>query len=219
MKRIIIVCEGPTEVEFCKDVLFPFFIDKNIIIQTPKIKRSGGGIVPWTILKREIETHLRHDKSALVTSLLDYYGIRDYHELPQWDASKNIKDKSKRMDMLETAMQGDIAEDIRSRYLPYLQLHEFEGLLFNNVKVFTENIPDSDLLDKAELKRIIEEFPNPELINDSLYTAPSKRLLRLIRGYNKIVYGAILAQEIGLTRIRKKCPRFDAWVDRLLLHK
>jgi hypothetical protein len=41
MKRIIIICEGPTEQEFCKDVLQTDFNSKNIILQCPTIKKSN----------------------------------------------------------------------------------------------------------------------------------------------------------------------------------
>ncbi len=45
MKRIIIIGEGPTEQEFCKDVLQPFFFKYDISIANPIIKKSRGGIV------------------------------------------------------------------------------------------------------------------------------------------------------------------------------
>lgn len=42
MKRIIVVCEGPTEKEFCQDILLPHFQKLNIVIEAPLIKQSGG---------------------------------------------------------------------------------------------------------------------------------------------------------------------------------
>jgi hypothetical protein len=45
MKRIIIICEGPTEQAFCKTNLQVHFQTKGIYIQTPLIKHSRGGIV------------------------------------------------------------------------------------------------------------------------------------------------------------------------------
>jgi hypothetical protein len=33
-------------------------------------------------------------------------------------------------------MKEYIDESIRYRFIPYMQLHEFEGLLFNNIEVF-----------------------------------------------------------------------------------
>ncbi|MCD4794457.1 MAG: DUF4276 family protein, partial [Bacteroidales bacterium] len=72
MKRIIIICEGQTEQEFCKDVLAPYFISKNIQIQAPLIKKSMGGIVNWIVLKKEIETYLKQEPNVFVTLLIDY---------------------------------------------------------------------------------------------------------------------------------------------------
>jgi len=75
MKRVIIICEGPTEQEFCSDVLTPYFAKTDIYIYFPLINKSGGGIVPWETLKKQIEIHLKQDSSATVTTLIDYYGI------------------------------------------------------------------------------------------------------------------------------------------------
>lgn len=215
MKRIIIICEGPTEVEFCKDVLYRHFFAKKIIIQTPLIKKSGGGIVPWSTFKHQIENHLKQDPTAVVTTLIDYYGIHSKYQFPKWDEAHKETDKSNRMSILENGMTDSVSNDLSNRFLPYIQLHELEGLLFNNIEVFTNNIPSADFTDMAELINTIERYPNPELINDTPNNAPSYRLLRLIKGYNKIVYGAILAEQIGLVKIRAKSPRFNQWITAL----
>lgn len=215
MKRIIIICEGQTEVEFCKDVLCPYFIGKEILIQTPLIKKSGGGIVKWSILKKQIENHLKQDQSAIVTTFIDFYGIKDKHFFPSWEAAKAIVGKNDKMTFIEGAMKDEIAKNLNHRFLPYVQLHEFEGLLFNEISVFESQIPEVDFSNKPELVRILQQFPNPELINDTPENAPSYRLSRLIRGYNKVIYGSILAEAIGLTRIRNKSPRFNGWIDGL----
>jgi hypothetical protein len=216
MKRLIIICEGPTEVEFCKVVLEPFFLEKSIFIQTPLIKKSGGGIIPWPSLKVQIQKHL-HEPDVFVTTLFDYYGIPDNYGYPAWLESKLIIDKNKRMDFLEAAMRREIHENQQLRFLPYLQLHEFEGLLFNNIEVFDQHISPKEFNTREELIRTIENFPNPELINDTIATAPSNRLKKLILGYNKVVYGSILAESIGLKRMREKSPRFNKWIEILSL--
>jgi Domain of unknown function (DUF4276) len=212
MKRLIIVCEGPTEREFCSDVLYPYFLGRKILIETPLIKKSAGGIVPWQYLKKQIETHLIQDKTVYVTTFIDFYGIDERHGFLKWNESKTIVDKSEQLLFLEQTMQEDIDKNLAFRFIPYLQLHEFEGLLFNNLSVFKTQIPEKDILNLALLEQIINDYPNPELINDGKTTAPSKRLAQLIRGYNKPVYGAILAEMIGLTNIRSKCPRFNNWI-------
>lgn len=211
MKRIIIICEGQTEIEFCKDVLFKHFINIGIFIQTPLIKKSGGGIVPWGILKKQIELHLR-ETDVIVTTFIDYYGIPDNYNFPNWEESKQISDKSLRMDSLENAMKNGIILTLQNRYIPYIQLHEFEGLLFNNINVFDQNFNTSELNSRNELLAILESYPNPELINDSPKSAPSKRLEKIITGYSKIVFGSILAEEIGLNNMRQKSPRFNNWI-------
>lgn len=43
MKRLIIICEGETEQEFCQDVLYPHFFDKDIQISNPTIKKNKWG--------------------------------------------------------------------------------------------------------------------------------------------------------------------------------
>jgi hypothetical protein len=215
MKRIIIICEGPTEIEFCKDVLYSHFQVQDIYIHTPLIRKSGGGIVPWVNLKKQIETHLLQDHQAIVTTFIDYYGIKDKFGFPKWDISKDILDKNDRMLFLETSMKDDFSSEIGYRFLPYIQLHEFEGLLFNNILAFTNHIPQTDFVNMEELINTIKLNPNPELINDTPENAPSFRLKRLIKGYNKIVYGSIIAQEIGLEQLRNKSPRFNNWIGSL----
>lgn len=215
MKRIIIICEGPTETEFCKDVLYAHFFAKKIIILTPLIKKSGGGIVPWDNLKKQIESHLLQEKDSIVSTLIDYYGIKKKFEFPCWENAHKEIDKNLRMSILESGMKEAVNKSIAHRFLPYIQLHEFEGLLFNNIEAFANHIPSGDFVNKSELEQILVSNPNPELINDTPDNAPSHRLKRLIKGYNKIVYGSILAQEIGLQKIRAKSPRFSEWINKL----
>jgi len=149
MKRVVIICEGETEREFCKTLLATYFAKRNIHIQAPLIKRSMGGIVKWGILKKEIETYLR-EKDVFVTMLIDYYGLYSKYHFPGWDESLKIMDKNYRMDFLEDAMQNDIKESVRHRFIPYLQLHEFEGLLFNDINVFYEQVPKEELVGIAQ---------------------------------------------------------------------
>lgn len=214
MKKLIIVCEGPTEQEFVRDVLQPHFLKFQIYIRNPLIKKSRGGIVPWTTLKTQIENHLR-EKDCFVTTLIDYYGIEDRFNYPGWQQSKNIQDKVQRLDYLEQEMFNDINAGLSEKFIPYIQLHEFEGLLFNNLNSFEETFEATEFKDKKELIRILENYTNPEMINDHKDTAPSKRLDNLIEGYNKIVYGSILAENIGMTRLREKSPRFNQWISSL----
>ncbi len=95
---------------------------------------------------------------------------------------------------------------------PYVQMHEFEGLLFSDVDAF-ENLFHHGPV--AGLRLIRNQFRTPEEINDNKNTAPSKRIEKLIKSYRKRLHGPLLAETIGLERMRQECPRFDAWLRRL----
>ncbi len=214
MKRLIIVCEGPTEQEFCTEVLGAELVKHNIYVETPIIKHSHGGIVHWTTIKKQIMNHLQ-EGDAHVSMLVDYYGIKDQFAFPGWEEAKSIADKKERIHFLMEKMAEDIPETYRFRFIPYIQLHEFEGLLFSDVSAFLKSFDESEL-NYEELRTTAEAYDTPEMINNSPDTAPSKRLLAAIPGYNKVVVGNCIAMDIGLDKMREKCPLFNEWVERLL---
>lgn len=215
MKHLIIIGEGQTEQEFCKDVLSPYFLSKKIQIHNPTIKKTGGGIVKWKVLKKQIENHLFQQTDAIVTTFIDYYALP--HDYPKWDDAHQNTDKNVRMDILERGMFEDINESLRHRFIPYIQLHEFEGLLFNDIKYFDESFRKEEFTDYEELVNTILGNENSEMINDGVTTAPSKRLLRLIEGYSKVVYGSCIAESIGMEKLKQKNPRFNNWISNLEL--
>lgn len=212
MRRVIIICEGETEQDFCKTILYHHFIGLGLHIQPPLIKKTRGGIVKWDVLKKQIEGHLKEDSNAYVTTLIDYYGLYEKYQFPQWELAHTLVDKEAMMDSLEQGMRIDINNN---RFIPYMQLHEFEGLLFNDVNIFYQVIPKYELVGMQELNKTFSDYSNPEMINNNRQTSPSHRLQRIIKGYNKVVYGNIIAEAIGLLRIRQKCPRFNNWITNL----
>ena len=209
MKRLIIVCEGPTEHEFCVNVLAPELLKADIYVEAPLVKRSNGGIVPWSSIKRQIEMHL-HEKDAYVSLLVDYYGIKDSYNFPRWMDSKGILPLSSRLQFLCDGMKADIEPERASRFIPYMQIHEFESLLFSDINVFKDNF-DNKAMEFSILENAVREFENPEDINSRPTLAPSKRLIEAIPGYQKVNDGAFIADEIGLQKILDKCPLFCQW--------
>lgn len=213
MKRLIIICEGPTEQAFCNDILRDHFLPKGILLDAPTIKHSNGGIVAWETLKKQIITHL-NEGNCIVSLFVDYYRIRDSYNFPGWMNSKSITDIYDRMRYLFEQMSLDIEINLRSRFIPYIQLHEFEGLLFSDISVFPNNFT-KDELDFSLLETAVKSAHTPEEINNGPNTAPSERLKRAIKGYDKIVYGSCLASDIGLKTIREKCILFNEWIEKL----
>ena len=141
----------------------------------------------------------------VVTSLVDFYGFRDKG--------------GREIDELEAHLRTEVARRIRHgwdarRVVPYVQRHEFEGLLFSNVEAFAgQNDFPNGCVDA--LRAIRARFETPEEVNDHPQTAPSKRIKGVIPMYNKRFHGPVLAEEIGLDTIRAECPRFRAWMTRL----
>ncbi len=174
-----------------------------------------GGIVKWSELKKQITLHLTNDPKAFVTTLIDYYGLYSKYNFPLWHEAEQQLNKNERMEILERGMLESIDDAVSFRFIPYLQLHEFEGLLFNEINVFYEQIPEKELVGIEELTQTFKQYSNPEMINNNRETSPSHRLERIILGYNKIVYGNILAEAIGLEKIRAKSPRFNEWIHKV----
>ncbi len=214
MKRVIIICEGPTEQEFCMEVLGVELAKHGVYVETPLIKQSHGGIVAWDAIKRQILKHLQ-EGDVYVSMLVDYYGIKEQFAFPGWEEANHIADKAERIQFLLDKMAEDIPEQYRYRFIPYIQLHEFEGLLFSDVSAFLNSFDQSEI-DYEALLNAAEAFENPEMINNSPTTAPSKRLIEAIPDYNKVIFGNCVAMDIGLKTIREKCPLFNEWVERLM---
>jgi hypothetical protein len=100
-----------------------------------------------------------------------------------------------------------------ARFVPYVIMHEFEGLLFSDCARFGEGIGRPELA--PAFQAIRDAFASPEEINDSPVTAPSKRVEALVPGYEKPLLGAPAVLEIGLDAIRAECPYFREWLERL----
>ena len=152
MRGIYIIVEGPTEEEFVNEVLRPYFYDfeiydvRAILIQTsPGYK---GGDMKFERYKNNVEHLLKAETDIIVTSLIDYFRLRT--DFPKYEESKNIAEKFKRVTFLENAISEVIREN---RFVPYIQLHEFEGLLFSSDSGFMSltEIPAKNLI---ELQKI-----------------------------------------------------------------
>ena len=218
MKRFIIIVEGDTEKEFVDKVLSPYLNSKDVLsIQCFKIKHSKGGLQKYQHLKTDLLNCL-YEKDVVVTTLIDYYALPT--DFPKYEKSKKITDKNDRLTSLENAIIEDIEKEKNKSFpnlLPYIQLHEFEAFVFSSIDAIKALYNDGEA-NFIELEKIITAFPNPEEINDSPQTAPSKRLKnnQLIKGYDKINDGIMIVEEAGIDSVLKKCPRFKSWVEKII---
>lgn len=107
--------------------------------------------------------------------------------------------------MLEEALRVEAADP---RFLPYIQLHEFEALLYCDLSELERRIEGSEpgiAALTAEVGRL-----EPEEIDEGAATAPSKRIIKYVPGYEraKVRVGAPAAAAIGLVKLRARCPHF-----------
>lgn len=214
-KVLSILVEGQTEKEFVTNLIYPFFLAKGISnVRTITIETSpgykGGDVRYEGRYKNNIQRILRGSEEMVVTSFIDYYRLRS--DFPNFDGSRKLSNPEQRVELIEQGCYNDIGD---TRFIPYIQLHEFEGLLFSSSSGF-ELFPDLSKPNKNELISIVEQFPNPELINDRPDSAPSRRLERLIPNYRKPLFGTMIALENGFEIILKKCPRFNSWINILV---
>lgn len=117
------------------------------------------------------------------------------------------------MAALEAAWQEETGD---RRFIPFIQLHEFEAYLFVGVARVPE-FCDSSSGGVAQLQKVADSVDSPELIDDGQHSAPSKRIIEQIPAYKRLKtsVGPQMAADIGLRAIRLKCPHFDAWISRL----
>jgi hypothetical protein len=213
MKRLYIIVEGHTEEEFVKSILSPFFYDKGIYDVRPiKIQTSKGhkgGFVNYDHLKNDAMRLLKKQKEIIVTMFVDFFRIPG--SIPNYQVALQERTSLDKVKKLEESISFDINDN---RFFPYIQLHEFEALLFSSIQGFNYYWKQPNIL--LKINKIFEEFPNPEDINDNPNTAPSKRLISIIPEYDKIVYGNLIALEIGINTIIERCPRFKNWIETII---
>ena len=211
MIRVNIICEGPTEQKFVQKLLYPYFLTKGIAVAA---SRLDGGF-NYGRLKHHIVQMLNSDHGAYVTTMVDLYGLKG--EYPGYEANKH-RPAPEKAAAIEAAILADVlaARNLHNhQFIPYMQLHEFEALLFSDAELMEEWLSLDHAIPENCFGDILAGFDTPEHINDSPLTAPSKRILALVPSYEKIDDGVLIAEDIGLEKIRAKCPHFDAWMKKL----
>ena len=211
MKTVIIICEGPTEEVFCSNLL------SQSLQNSCRIEiRLLGGNCNWQRIKDMAEKALKQQKNALVTTFFDYYGVKT-KKFPNWKETVGINKANvrERIEILENGMLEEIDSNLRYRFIPYVQLHEFEALLFNNIEVF-DDMFEFEQYDRAELLNVFNEFPDPEMIDQGTETSPSHRLIKIIPAYRKVIQGNAIAEKIGIEQIRQKNKHFNDWIEQLI---
>lgn len=218
--RLNFVVEGQTEETFVNQVLRPHLAERRIwayvrCVETSRKhgrKHRGGGR-SYGLAKNDITRWLKEDQNpdARFTTMFDLYALP--RNFPGYEAAGQVNDPRQRVEALESALKDDIDD---WRFIPYVQLHEFEALLLADPQKMEVQFPGSD----DGIRRLVEtasHFESPEHIDDGRDTAPSKRISNMIPEYygQKASAGPLVAGYIGLAALRSKCEHFGEWLNRL----
>ena len=214
---IYAIVEGQTEKLFIDVVLAPYLATKNIFMQATTLKKPGqkGGDVKFSRAKNDIRNFLRQRPDTFVTTFIDLYGIKEWprKELPYNLTSEEKADHINGQTIIEITELCDEFNINNNRFIPYIAIHEFEEMLFSACQILADKLD----VPKSILDSILLECGSPENINNSPQTSPSKRLDELTpRGkFPKTTTGITVAKKIGIEKIRKKCPVFNKWIERI----
>ncbi len=208
------IVEGATEERFYKKTLQHYYIDGHgnyrcyfRVVQMPNQRNTTsrvhkGGAISFARSVEQVQRFIRQASHAeLFVLVYDYYGLHPTFtdHLPAQPSALP--------DRIAAIRQRFEAEINEAKFRFYLQVHEFESLLFSGPEHIAEhfNAPKS----LPTLLSVLDEANgNPELINNHRETAPSKRLARLYPGYGKVTDGIPLASKIGVERMRERCGYF-----------
>ncbi|WP_343728725.1 DUF4276 family protein [Duganella sp.] len=194
MIRLGISAEGATEREFINRVLRPHLIQYNVTATAIDMRGNVSldkirGVLPALL-----------GSCDRVSTLYDFYGFKGREQ--------------RTAEQLEAAISGLISPDQQRRLIPYIQLYEFETLLFAVPEQTVEWMQAEQTALKA-MQEAVQRAGSAERVNDRLETSPSHRIKVLFSDYDKKLHGPEIVELAGLAAIRAKCPRFNKWIEKL----
>lgn len=216
--KLMILTEGATESKFVKEILARYLADRQIYASPTMLVKPGqkGGDVKFARAIKDIGNHLKQWSDVYVTTFIDYYGLNK--DWPGVEAAKRMKEPAQIVDTLNKATQATILQQYgelnpAKRFIPFVAVHEYEALLFSSPEMLAKELK----VKEAEILKIVRDCGEPERINDSAQTAPSKRIINLCPKYEnmKTVTGIAVAKAIGVEKMREKCPVFNHWLTSL----
>lgn len=220
MKKVFVVTEGQSETNFVNRVMAPYFAGRCILIPNTVVTkvdgRAGkiykGGVANYAQMRNTLLKTLAcatKGKDSYVTTMFDFYRLPV--DVPGVADAEKIKDTYEKVRFIENEV-GKAEEYSRKFFFPYIELHEFEAMLFTDITKLGEAYFEEDI---TALKECAKLQMNPELINDGAETAPSKRILNCISCFDKANVGVDVLERIGIENISGKCRHFAEWIKRI----
>ncbi|WP_268921592.1 DUF4276 family protein [Sansalvadorimonas verongulae] len=188
------------------------YLSRPLKSQNPGRK---GGDVRFSRVSKDLGNHLKQRKDTYVTTLIDYYGTREWPGLDGLAGALSPVQIAERLyEATRQAVDKQfLAQRSNERFIPFFAVHEFEALLFSDSAILANELN----IDKGDVDAVVQGCSGPEAINNSPMTAPSKRLddWSPYGKFAKTTVGITVAERIGISRMRERCPLFDNWLTRL----
>lgn len=218
MKKIFIVTEGQSETNFVNRVMAPYFAGRCVLIPNTVITKTDsrhgktykGGVTNYGQIRNTLLKTLAgasKNVDSYVTTMFDFYRLPT--DVPGVSGVGKVDDPYEKVGIIETEIQRTEGYDGKF-FFPYIELHEFEAMIFSDVTKLEEAYFEYDL---TVLKECVKVQSNPELINNGVETAPSKRIINCINCFDKANVGVDVLEKIGIENIAGKCRHFAEWVN------
>jgi hypothetical protein len=218
-KRLSLYVEGRTEELFVNRILrnhlrsFGVQVERPVLaITRPGPEERRGGFVNWEAVEADLRTLFvaRSEPDLRFSTLLDLYALPE--NVPGYPGPPTGRRAGADVDAIEAAWAKHFDEP---RFVPYLQRHEFEALVIAHPPALDAVAPAH----VATLRTVIHPTANAtsaEDVNDGRATHPSALLSRAIPDYKarKPDYALFTLLEAGLDRVRARCPRLNAWLEK-----
>jgi Domain of unknown function (DUF4276) len=207
-----ILCEGQTEEIIVREVIAPHFTSADSYVThsilTTKRPAGGpsfkGGVSKWPKLDSELRRLLRDSSTTVLTTMLDYYAFPADAPGMATRPGGSPYDRVRHVESALARTFGDM------RFLPNLVLHEIEAWVLADCGRLGQALGDPG--PATELERIVLLESSPELVNEGVDTAPSKRIINVYPQYTKTIDGPLVIADAGLDSIRSSCPHADEWL-------
>lgn len=222
MSRVLVLVEGPTERAVIQQAFAEYFAVRGIYIYPRVVGKPGHkGGNRFESVKKELLDLLKQEQHSIVTTFFDYYGLSD--EWPGREQSKKCRNISEKPQIIENSIKETVKQYLSDnfnpeRFIPYIQMHELEALLFTSPEIMAQVFQSNILKDNFET--IVRQCGSCEEINDNPTTAPSKRIISVFPRYKKgssvNAHAPLIIKKIGVDSIREKCQHFNSWVETLI---
>ncbi|MBN2212119.1 MAG: DUF4276 family protein [Sedimentisphaerales bacterium] len=222
MSRVLALVEGQTERAVIQQTIAPYLSAKGVHLHPKIVGKPGhkGGVRSFSSVSNEIKNLLLQEPNSTVTTFFDYYALPS--DWPGLARAKKVAEVANKPCLIEQAMIASIGDICNERirldmFLPYIQMHELESLLFSSPKLMSRVFEKPDL--EVQFQKIVDECNGCEAINDGSETHPSSRIIQLFPRYKKgrsvNAHAPLIIEQIGIDIVRRQCPHFDDWLNRL----